>query len=332
MDHRRIDIALDDQAQSLCWIGDALIDWAGGNRMIDLDKGAHHSRVNWAYRFDAAVQSPSGRHAVIYESFGTKAVVIGRGKFLRELNRSFYYAHVYSYPVAFLIHPDGRELIAHCPERYNRIEIEDAATGERLNAGIDRELADFFHSRLAVSPGGTRLMSAGWIWHPIETTVTWPIRDILADPRVLDSRGMPDIAVRCEIDDSVFIDDDRLLLSCNSDSDDFGDNETPFRPGSLAVFNLVTGQYEHATAVNETVGEMLWLGDGLVVGLDGCPRVFDIRSGEIVFRWPDIATGPRSGSICVKHEDRRPIALDPLRRRFAVAHKNGISAVLLDHP
>ena len=49
----------------------------------------------------------------------------------------------------------------HCPREYNRLEVEVAATGERLTPEVDRRPQDFFHSRLAVSPDGLRLLSAG---------------------------------------------------------------------------------------------------------------------------------------------------------------------------
>lgn len=63
-------------------------------------------------------------------------------------------SEAYRYPVALFTLPDGRTGIAHCPERYNRLEIEDAITGERLTASGQREPRDVFHSRLAVSGDG----------------------------------------------------------------------------------------------------------------------------------------------------------------------------------
>ncbi len=66
---------------------------------------------------------------------------------------------------------------------YNRLEIEDARTGEPLTAGPEREPDDFFHSRLAVSPSGRYLLSAGWVWHPWGCLVVFDLRQALADPR-----------------------------------------------------------------------------------------------------------------------------------------------------
>jgi hypothetical protein len=39
--------------------------------------------------------------------------------------------------------PDGREIVAHCPEDYNRLQLDDLATGERLS-GRETKSPDFF--------------------------------------------------------------------------------------------------------------------------------------------------------------------------------------------
>jgi hypothetical protein len=66
---------------------------------------------------------------VIYKRLGTKALLLKDGKFVREMNRSFYHANVYAYPVCLLRGPDNRILVAHCPDEYNRIELDDASRG-----------------------------------------------------------------------------------------------------------------------------------------------------------------------------------------------------------
>ena len=97
---------------------------------------------------------------------GTKGLLLHNGKILRELNRSSYHANAYEYPVALFHEPGGRLLLAHCPEGYCRIELKEAETGRALTASADRKPSDVFHSRLAASPCGKRLLSAGWVWHP----------------------------------------------------------------------------------------------------------------------------------------------------------------------
>ncbi len=151
--------------KSLCWRGDELIDWVGGGRAFAADGTERPSTVRYGYRFDAATASPDGRFAVIYERLGTKGLLLCDGRVLRELDRSFYHADAYEYPVALFSGSDGRVLLAHRPRDYCRIDLEDAETGRLLTESLDRKPSDFFHSRLALSPNGKRLLSAGWVWH-----------------------------------------------------------------------------------------------------------------------------------------------------------------------
>jgi len=107
----------------------------------------------------------------------------------REVNRSFYHAEAYRYPLALFCLPDGRTGLVQCPAHYNRLEIEEAATGELLTGSGTRAPADVFHSRLAVSDSGRYLLSAGWIWHPWSCLMVHDLAGALADPTRLDSYG-----------------------------------------------------------------------------------------------------------------------------------------------
>jgi hypothetical protein len=161
--------------RSLCWRGDQLVDWVGGGRAFAPDGTETPARVSYGYRFDAATASPDGRFAVIYERLGTKGLLLHDGRILREIDRSFSHAEAYEYPVALFNDPDGRLLLAHCPGNYGRIELEEAESGRPLIASADRKPSDFFHSRLAASPHGKRLLSAGWVWHPLSVVVCFDV-------------------------------------------------------------------------------------------------------------------------------------------------------------
>jgi hypothetical protein len=330
MEYRRLEIPIQAPVKSLCWYGESLIDWGGGNRVYALDGKASYPNVNWSYRFDAAVQSPSGRYAAIYERLGTKAVLLDRGKFLRELNRSFYHAGVYEYPIVLFEQPDGRELIAHCPDQYHQLEIDEVATGKRLTGSLNRKPADFFHSRLAVSPDQSRLLSAGWIWHPFDSASTWSIAEALADGRTLDVPGSPGTESSVEINGAIFVDANRVLVSSNPDADDLADEEnSSLRPGHLAIFNLESKNFEIITKTEQPIGTMLWLGDGRIISFYETPKVIDVDTGRVICRWPDIATGKQSSSI-IHHVDRIPaLALDSAHKRFAVASNDRITVVQL---
>ncbi len=148
--------------QSLVWNGDELIDWAGGGTRFSLDGETVSNPVSYGDTFDAAAMSPSGEFAVTYTRLGTKGLVLHRGKIIREINRSYYHADVYEYPIALARLKNGREVLIHCPEEYCRLEIDDVQSGERLTDRRSRKPADFFQSRLAVSADGRTLASAGW--------------------------------------------------------------------------------------------------------------------------------------------------------------------------
>src|SRR5438552_3918886 len=132
VESRQIVISTERQARSLCWQGDSLIDWADGGTRYRLDGTIEKSYIYCPYRFDNAVSSPDGIYAIVYETFGTKALILKNGSMLRELNRSYYFANTYEYPIAIFNLPDGRTAIAHCPDSYSKIEIEEIETGRRL--------------------------------------------------------------------------------------------------------------------------------------------------------------------------------------------------------
>ena len=223
--------------QSLCWQGDALVDWAGGAERYRLDGTSLGRSVSYSYRFDRAVTSPNGQYAVIYEVLGTKGLVLKDGRILREINRSFYHANVYEYPVVLFDLPDGRTVLAHCPDEYNTLEIEDAETGERLTERTDKS-ADFFHSRLSVSPGGQYLMSAGWIWHPFDYASLFDIAEALTRPESLDvSPDWRMVASGTEITNAAFAGFDTVLVTSADayydadDEDEEGGGKLILRPG-----------------------------------------------------------------------------------------------------
>ena len=286
--------------------------------------------VLWGYRFDAAVQSPSGRVAVIYERFGTKGLVLDRGNCIREINRSFYHADVYQYPIALFNHPDGRELIAHCPNEYNQIEIEEALTGVNLTFSPARKPDDFFHSRLLVNLAQSRLVSAGWFWHPFDSAVAWVIADVLADPTLLDHIGDPDNSCNAEINSAAFIDDNCLLMSSKPDADEYGRKDNQFKPGSIAIFNLATGEFERVMRMDLNLGNTLWLGHDRLISFYEHPKLIDISTGGIIEHWPELNTGKQDSSIISDGETLPPLALDSSNRRFAVAGEGRITVLQFD--
>lgn len=317
-------------ARSLCWHDDELIDWVAGGVGYRLDGTREQGAMFYAYRFDAAVMSPSGRYAVLYERLGTKGLVLDAGYVVREIDRSYYHAHLYDFPVVLLALPDGREVMAHCPEAYNRLEIEDLATGERLTARETQRAGDFFHSRLAVSPGGTWLLSAGWIWHPFDSVSLYRLPEVLADPSALDRvSDFPGMTV--EIASAAFLEENRLVLSSRPDADDFtGEAEAEtdrLKPGDIGVYDLERGAWESVAPLEEPAGTLMPVGEGCVMGFYDYPKLIEVATGRVVRRWPALKSGRQDSSLSFQAGPLPPLALDAAGGRFAVADEKAIHVV-----
>lgn len=110
------------------------------------------------YGFDRAVgvRTRNAHWAVALTNRGTKAVLMKNGSVHLELNRSFYCAEAYDYPITIGSDPNGQAVVIHCPNKFDLLEIEDAETGRVLNSLKSKEME--FHSRLNLS--AFRLMVA----------------------------------------------------------------------------------------------------------------------------------------------------------------------------
>jgi hypothetical protein len=331
--HTKIDAP---DARSLCWQGDRLIDWVGGAAVYFLDGSSQRAKVRYAYRFDAAVMSPSGNFAVIYERCGTKGLVLQNGKVVREVNRSFYQANAYQYPVVLFQLSNGREVLAHCPEHYNQLELEDVQTGERLTKSDVRKPHDYFHSRLAVSPGSKWLLSAGWVWHPWNTVAVYDVDEALRDPRTLDGFGREPRQSRyvcaAEIMATAFLDDTRLLLSTSADEVDVDEDEEPtecLQPNRLMLWDFVRQTATTVGPLDQPAGTVMPLGTSHAVGFFDHPKLYDLRTGRTLHAWTEIDSGKAHGSI-VWDAYIPPLALDPAHNRFAVLSEKLVHVIAID--
>lgn len=151
---------------TLLWDGDELVDVTSGLR-IRSDGSISPGETSTGYPFDRAValRLQDTFWSIAYANRETKAILMKNGSVHRELNRSFYFAHVYDYPVALAVAPNGNAVVIHCPESFNTLEVEDAETANTLAKRKTSQME--FHSRLTVSPNGKQLLDAGWFWHPL---------------------------------------------------------------------------------------------------------------------------------------------------------------------
>jgi hypothetical protein len=327
--------------RSLCWRGDELVDWVGGCRAFTLDGTERRASVYYGYRFDAATASPDGRLAVIYERLGTKGLLLRDGKLLRELNRSYSHADAYEYPVALFHGPGGRLLLAHCPQDYCRIDLEDAETGQVLTASAERKPGDFFHSRLAASPHGKRLLSAGWVWHPWSAVISFHVERALSNPRHLDEvNALPYSGEGCLAEESsaCWLDEDRIAVAASDDPGDPEENPGAdagpcLLPRGLAVYNLADGTRLRAFQLDEPAGTILAIGANHVLSLHRHPKLIELTTGEVLHVWTELHSGRQDGSIVRGLEgDAKPppMAFDAARNRFAIASGDQVTVVEFD--
>ncbi len=311
-----------------------------GGDAWSLDGTSRGAGRGWGYgRLDGAVADDSGRWAVVHERTGTAALLVHDGEIVRQLHRAPYHADSYLYPACLFRHA-GRLLLAHCPESYARIELDDAATGERLTRSATRVETDFFHSRLAVSPSGGMLLSAGWVWHPFDAVVWFDVAAALAHPPLLDVLdGAPHGRDVClaEHSSAAWIDDDRVVIGSSAEPEELEDAaavdaEAPgprLHPRGLAVYRRSARAWERGVDLGDPPGEMMPVGADHVVTLFRHPRLVSLATGEVVHAWPDVDSGAAASSI-VGDRPLPAIALDPARARFAVAGPAGIDVVAID--
>ena len=313
------------RVRSLVWHGNTLFDWVDGGRQFTLDGEIRDGRVRYAFPFDAAVASPSGEYSAIYTRLGTKGLILRQGKVLREINRSYYQADVYEFPIALIRLETGREVIVHCPSRYNQLEIEDLATGESLTNSTNRNPSDFFHSRLAGSPDGKFLVSAGWVWHPIDVVQLYDLAAAVADPRHLDGNGL---GIKAWADDgcsAAFLPNGQLAVDLvGFELDDEAPNSLT---EALYLFDPSLPRTPKVVRRTDRLGMMMTVGTHHMLGLYEHPKLIDLRTGEIEQRWPHIKCGTQVSSILAGGALIPPIALDDFGQRCAIADAGGINVL-----
>lgn len=312
--------------RSPAWDGDVLVDWVGGGQRYLCSDEALSPPVIYAYSFDAATSLPGSSYCVIYKRCGTKALVLQQGKLVRELNRSFYHAEAYEYPIVQFRLPSGREVLAHCPDEYCRLEIEDIATGEVLTRSGSRKPNDFFHSRLRASPDGRHLASAGWIWHPVDSIQVYDILAALDDPSQLD-RPATRIDAFAEESSATFLSDGRLVIAL---MDDIDAQDSSTARSELRTYDPPRMQDPTVVSPVGRLGTLAAIGRHHVLALHRHPRLIDVCTGAEVLSWPHLQSGTQISSILLKNEAIPVIAVDAVQQRFALADAEGITVVQLE--
>lgn len=317
--YKKISLSKDNwkrKVSTLCWRDDVLVDYVGLNR-YSLTGEIINGNISWAYKFDRAISSSDGKYSVLFENYGTKGLVLEGDKLIREINRSYYCADAYEYPVTFFTSPDGQICLAHCPEEYNIIEIEDLKTGERLTDS-DRESHDFFHSRLQVSQNGNYLISAGWVWHPVDMVEVYDLSNI-SSPEFFNLYHDEELNL-FELNSAAFINNTTVAVTGNGE-----DEKEKF----ICIYEIEQRKVLSKAKLSEPAGNLMNVDENFVIGFYEHPKLINIKTGEIVKKWANIFSGKQNSSIS-SQDAAPPIAIDVEQKRFAVADEDFIHVVSLE--
>ncbi|RZK58780.1 MAG: hypothetical protein EOO91_07255 [Pedobacter sp.] len=311
---------------TLSWSNDYLIDWANSGRQYFADGqvkelGSYH----FAFSFDSAITSEDGIYAVIYKKLGTKGLLLKNGQILREINRSYYQAEVYEYPIAFAKLKDGRNILIHCPENYCRLDFEEVETGNFLTNHIVRKPSDFFHSRLEVSLDHKTLLSKGWAWHPYDFIEVFDIEECIHNPIALDkSKHKPD--VDAEICSASFITNDLVLIGSPNDTEPFNDEPSDkLKNGQIGIWNIKTNEVTEIIQPNFTIGgHLMAIDETFAWNLYENPKIINFKTGEIVDELKDIQSGNQISSIIHHLYNLPTIAFNRQTKQVAISKDNKI--------
>jgi len=316
-------------AATLMWDGDKVLDITSGQRG-DFGGSLTSRSINMTYRFDRAIglRSRGVQWAVAYTNRNTKAVLMKNGSVHRELNRSFYCAEAYDYPITMGTYVAGQAVVIHCPNKFNLLEIEDAETGSVLDTLESKNME--FHSRLNLSADGRWLADAGWFWHPWCGAAVFEITQ--ADDGALRFTKNPAFpmafSAQNEIDSVAFMGNSHLAVS--SVSDYFGEEPESgnLLPKQLGIWSLTERIWESKVDLAEASG-MLMPWKEWVVSFYDHPKLIELATGRVVQRWDKICSGKQLGPIELGDPPPPPIATDPIGGRFAVGGSKTVTLVSL---
>jgi hypothetical protein len=284
----------------------------------------------FSFPFDSAITSDDGIYAVVYQKLGTKGLLLKNGKLVRELNRSYYQATAYEYPIAFLTRPNGETYLIHCPHSYCQIDFEQVETGEIFTQVKERQPSDFFHSRFDVSPDKKTLISRGWVWHPFDFLCLYDIDNCFDDPLLLDeSKLRPD--VDAELCAASFITNDLVLIGAPNEGEPFDHEESALlKNGQIAIWDTRTNTVSQPITPDFKIGGHLTIIDHTYAWeLLDFPKIVNYRTGKVIDKIDDIYTGHQVSSITHHLNDYPKIAINKQTKQVAIYNKDQIDVLTM---
>jgi hypothetical protein len=187
---------------------------------------------------------------------------------------------------------------------------------------------------------GTRLLSAGWVWHPWDAVVFYDVEAALADPKRLDS--LADVATNsqnvtlAEESAGAWQSDNCVLLGGSEEAEDPAEaaelaHEPRLHPRGIAVYDVRAKKYISGFTLGEPPGAMMAVGMTHVIAFYRHPKLISLRTGKVLHAWDDLNSGLQTSSISRGLAfPPPPLAMDPLRCRFAVADQEHITIIQLN--
>jgi len=311
--------------KTICWVGNSIVGWASAGKRYTFD-GKTDQLGETSFGFgDSAITSTDGQYAFIYQKLGTKGLLLKNGALLREINRSYYCANVYEYPAAFVT-TENETFLIHCPSEYCRLDFEEVETGQIITNSKGRSPADFFHSRLEISPNGKYLMSKGWVWHPLDAIKVFDIQECIQNPKLLDeSEIYPNVGV--EISTASFIDDQRILMGSSSEEEIDEELLENLPPKHIAIWNVTLNQISKPVKMDIEFGNLFAINDQYAWDLFRFPKIINLETGEIVDQDETLPSGLQNSSIIHHIKELPKIAFNQKTKQLVITNADSIEII-----
>lgn len=209
-----VDVAPIDGAGRSLWL---LLTRAGELVRFDADTGEATRLASSGVTLEAGENARTAPRLRLHVARGGDfaAVVNDGGRFGRivdlrsghatlTLDGGDYHPDTVPFSFAF-VHRNGRDYAIH-RTAWNRLDLSDPTTGKRLTTpppttfgeGDERSPhdLDYFHGALAASPDNTRVLSDGWVWHPVGMPTAWRV-DPWIDRNPWESEDGPSRRILC---------------------------------------------------------------------------------------------------------------------------------------
>lgn len=307
---RRETVKLDPYG--LCEIDAMVNDWTSMALSI--------SESLWTCHFDRFIVSPDNSYLLVYQNLGTKGLILRPdGSFVREIDRSYYHAGAYEYPAIFWKRTNGKTYIVHCPEKYNKIEIEEVETGNKIVSPKKRKRypRGEYHSHFKIgSDGGTLLSRCGYLLQGGNFIEIFDLEECFLDPRKLaQSNLMPNFCIKIKGAD--FIDEDRVLLGYTFPSKKNTDVY------AISVWNFRTNELFDPVMCGTKLGVHLHVIDeNRAWDLYDYPKIIEIQTGKILDECPEIDSGQQDSPIIHHLKNLPKVAFERETGRIAIGFED----------